>query len=403
MKQLSLLTPKHTLDELYPPGSVYAPRGDFGKIGWVHKDRFRLDSATAYSLSIMGDMPVICHRDGVIPEFLAWLHQAGVHVTKRYAPYEGEAEYIDVACSYVAEGGRLVMLYPLPDSLNDNPKLLFPYSLYDYLNNKANIPELVPAHHLPRHSFFTLGELELTVNFMPESEVYLKACVDGASGSGTGVWFCPDKDARMAALAQMVDGAGLMGVRVEEALDIDVCWCVNISVLDTSVYYVGAAMQLFDAPARQTGNRIDPDCMPSNDVINLALAIGERAREKGFLGVAGLDIGVDQQGRVYAFDLNFRLVACTPQILFHEAACERADTRLSQSWSVLVDAPLMAAAERLEPLVESRRLIPLRGFAGNALSQGVSVLSGILLADDTEGLAQMTGKLEHALSDILVK
>jgi hypothetical protein len=396
------LTPSATLDELHPPRSVFAPRSAMERVQWVHGDPFRLDTGTGVLIALMGDMPLICHENTATQPILEFFRNAGLEPARSLSTYRDEAESVARARDYLARGWRLAYIYPPPRELSADAALIVPVSLYGQLNDKASLDAYVGSEHLPLHRVFPVGSLDDATEFLRGEAVFVKGCHAGASGAGADIRYCPDAASRADALEWLRSRAAeLTGVRVEQALDIPSCWCVNIAVVDAGVRYLGAATQLFSAPGRQTGSRIDPDDLPSEAVVRIAMQIGEVARQQGYRGVAGLDIGTTRSGDPYVFDLNFRLAASTPQVLLHEAAVARVGARISCSFNVLVHGPIEVALARVAPFAREGRFVPTRLYDATPLSDHRSVVTGFVVGRTIEAADRVEQGLRASLGELL--
>lgn len=399
---MPLLTPSATLDELHPPRSVFAPRSAMDRVQWVHVDPFRLDTGTGVLIALMGDMPLICHENTATPSILEFFRNAGLEPARLLSTYRDEAESLARAREHIARGCRLAYIYPPPRELSADANLVVPVSLYGELNDKASLDRYVGSEHLPLHRVFPVDCLDEAASFLEGEAVFVKGCHAGASGAGADIRYCPDVASRADALAWLQSRASeLTGVRVERALDIPSCWCMNIAVVDTGVRYLGAATQLFSSPGRQTGSRIDPDDFPPDAVIRLAMQIGERARQQGYRGVAGFDIGTTRGGDPYVFDLNFRLAASTPQILLHDAAVARVGARVSCSFNELVHGPIDASLERVAPFARDGRFVPTRLYDATPLSGHYSVVTGFVVGGTIEAADRVERDLRASLGELL--
>lgn len=392
------LPPFATFDALYPPDTVFAPRTTLDRIRWVYEEAYRPDTATGYTMALMGEMPLICHRAAATPVALDFFRACGVRIPAHLDTYDTEGEFVARARTRLQRGQRLAYVYPPPAALEQEAGLLLPLPLYNWLNDKANLAALVAPEFRPEHQFFPLAGLSGLLTALPGRPVYIKACHPGASGAGSDVRYCPDAASRQAALAWLGARAdGLSGVLVEEAVAVGTCWCMNLAVLDAEVRYLGAASQLFSAPASQSGSRIDPDDLPPDRLVAATLAIGERARGLGFRGVAGFDIGMAPDGRPCVFDLNFRIAASTPLVMLHEPATRRVGARVSQSWHAMVGGPLEPALDALAGHAESGRFVPFRLHEASALTGDRCLVTGMVVADSAAAVERLATDLQLAL------
>lgn len=390
-----------TFSELHPPQTVYAPRSTRELIRWVFDDAFRLDTITGLTLAIMGDMPLICHKNTATPLILDFFRQAGIEPAAHLATFETENEAVAVAQEYIGRGKKLAYVYPPPPALQQPGSLLVTLSLYNWLNDKTNLSQLVDKEYLPRYQIVQADCLNRLYDFLPGRDVFIKACHPGATGAGKDVLYCSDQTSRKAVLDWLdTREDGLSGVRIEEALDVKDCWCLSLSILESGIRYLGAAIQLFAEPAKQSGSRIDPDHFPPDSAVVIAKTIAERARIMGYRGFAGFDIGVTLSGKVFVFDLNFRLVSSSPQILLHEAIISRVDARISQSWNKQFTGKLAPALERVTEFSQSGKFVPVRLYEATQISGGQSLITGIVVGKTLSDIETISAGMHAALGNL---
>lgn len=402
MKTLSPVTPAAFFSQLYPPRTVFMPRTNLHHVRWVYEDDYRLDASTGVILTAMGNMPLVCHRNAATASIVEFLRQAGLKLSSNITTYQTEAEAVAIALHHIRQGEKLVYFYPPPPALDSSDGLAVPVPLYNRLNDKANLAHLVDVNFLPRHRMVPTKDLLQLLDCLPGEKVFIKACNPGASGSGMDVIYCPDTESRIKALEWMETRLeGLSGIRIEEEVAVGSCWCLNMAVLESEVRYLGAATQLFSEPARQCGSRIDPDDLPSDPVVSIAMAVAERARKMGFRGVAGFDIGVNSYGHPYVFDLNFRVVGSTMQVLLHESAVRRTGARISQSWRSMVKGTLAPALECISDFARRGQFIPVGLFEMTPATGGKSIIAGMIVAPTLAEIESITDSMQTALRNYL--
>lgn len=390
------------LDGLYPERSFFAPRTVMDRMRWVTDESFRLDALTGGPIVVMGDMPLICSRQVASSLILDFFCQSGLTPARNLMLFETEADSVALARDCISRGYKLACIYPAPLDLQADPSLVVPLALYNWLNDKANLSRLVDERYLPRYQVIETGRLPDLRDVFSGTPLFIKACYPGASGGGKDVWYCTDPTGIAAALSCLDEGKeGLSGVRVEQALDIALSWCLSLSILDEGVRYVGAAMQLFGRPGKQSGSRIDPDRMPPDALVNIARSIASRARDLGFRGVAGFDLGVTSEGRPYVFDLNFRIAASTPQILLHGQATARVNARISESWNVMIRGELSPALHRIAPFAHNGSFVPIRLYEGTPISQNRSIITGMIVAPTLAELDILNLSMKAACGELL--
>ena len=390
------------LDALFPERTLIAPLTTMDAARRIFTGAFRLDAVTGNYLTIAGKMPLICSRDVATSEILDFFRLSGLEPAENLYIYRDQEEAIGYAKQLIVRGWRAIYLYPPPPPLGSGQGLVVPLPLYFYLNGKANIDDLVNEEDLPPHVSVGLDNLETVKDVFRERAVFIKGCANVATGAGADVLYCPALDARAGFPEWLSARSGsLSGIRVELALDIDPSWCINVAIGDEESIYLGAAIQLFEKPARQEGSRIDPDKAPSEEAVRIALGIAEKGRRLGFRGIAGFDIGEDMSGKAFVFDLNFRFVSSTVQVLLHDWAVGRVKARVSESWNKFVVCPLSPALNRIREFAEKGIFVPLRLYEGTPLSGNRSLITGFIVADSAREKKIIDDRMKEALGSFL--
>ena len=305
-------------------------------------------------------------------------------------------------------GERLAYFYPPLSELDSDQNLLVSTSLYGRLNDKGRMAEFVDPDYLPNRYMVPIGDLDRVVSLVPDKPVFIKASLEGASGSGRDVFYSSDKTSWQVAISWFIERKGdLNGIVVEDAIDVQTCWCMGVSILDSGCRYLGAAIQIFDEPARQIGSRIDPDNMAPEHAIDISLAIANRAHKEGYRGIAGFDVGIDNNGHLFVFDLNFRLNACTSQLMIHTSAAERIGARISQTWCTQCDCALTIVLVHLQPFVEKGLFVPTRLFDRNTYLESrpnveaLTLVNGIIFANSIGEIQSIEASMNEALKYVL--
>ena len=402
MSSLKPVRPSTNFSELYPPQTVFAPRSTWDVLQMIQNQPFQVDSMTGVTVAVMGDMPLVCHQNTVTPLILDFFREAGLEPPARIDTYETEEEAVTIARKHCESGKKLAYVYQPPPSLRDNGSLLVPVSLYTYLNDKFNLARLVESEYQPRHQLLSADRLDELFDFLPGREIFIKACRDGGNGAGRDVYYCPDAACRKDTAELLhLQKEVLTGVRLEEAADVDDCWCLSFAAGKSGIRYLGAATQLFDRPAKQTGSRIDPESLPPDFIVAIAAQIARRGNRMGYQGIAGFDIGLSPSGQAFVFDLNFRLCASTPQVLLHEAAAARAGARISQSWSRICKVALAPVLERIRRYSQESVFVPIRLYEATVASGGQSVITGMVLGETLADIENIKAGMDAAIDDAM--
>lgn len=396
-----MLKPMATFDELFPADTVFAPRSSGEQMRWVFDDaESRVDTATGYTIAVMGGMPLICHESVAMPVAIDFFHRAGIDLPGRLLTYRSREEFAQLARECVERGQRLAYAYPPLPELGEADGLLNSVALYNWLNDKQNLDALVPTEFLAERASLLPSELEHLSGVFPEQAIFVKACHPGASGAGTDVRYCLDSVARNDAVDWLASRAEILScVRVEREVLLEHSWCLNLSILDEGVRYLGAAIQLFSSPAKQSGSRIDMANPPPVEAIELARQIAEGAASLGYRGIVGFDIGLANDGRLVVFDLNFRIAASTPLVLLHDAACSRLGATISQTWSARPDMPLEQALARVACFADAGAFVPFRLVQTSELSGGGCSITGMLVGKSILEIEELAKEMQSSLVD----
>jgi hypothetical protein len=396
------IDPELTLSDLFPSGTVLAPRTVIERMRWVKYQEYQLDVMTGSDIPILGEMPLICHSRVVTGEIREFFSLAGIEMKGKYLLYDSFDEAIHLARKSQQHGQSLLYYYPLPDELANDENLVLSSGLYNWLNDKANIDQLCDPRFLPAHRFFPADEVAGIADYLPDKAVFFKMCHPGVSGGGADVFFCSDDSGRQEAFDWITARPrGWSGVRVEEAVDVRESWCLNLHVGAQEIRYLGAAAQLFSRPACQEGSRIDPRSQPSRETVALAVDIAHRSRRLGFVGVAGFDIGENRAGRPYVFDLNFRFAACTPQVMIHAAAVNRVGGRISQSLKYKVAGPLSPVLRCLEQATTQGKFVPLRCYESSGREEDWGRINGMLIGTCQQEIDELEQGLTAELGELV--
>lgn len=377
--------PLSPIDVLLPDDAAFMGRTELSQLRRLGMNAMNLETITGHALGVIGRRPSVRHQACVTDEILAFLTDAGLPNSEDIRVYRNADQAERHADGLIAAGYRLFGPYPLRDGRFPPQAQLVPPSLWRSLNSKANLGELVPSEHLATRWMWRDGEvLEL-----PSGGVYLKYGGTDPTGVGHCVRYCPDTDSFVRALDWFQAEGCADQLVMEQAIDTDITWCANVSVTETGCHYLGAAEQLLDAPGQQSGSMIDPNFPFPKAGIDLVIQIGEEARARGFLGIAGFDIGRAADGRLIVFDPNFRINACTSQVLLHPAASTRSGLGVSRSFHVTSKLAADELMSRLTPAIADGWLMPTRVIDGRWLGADAppAACTGFVLGSTREEAA----------------
>lgn len=386
-----MLNPLIPINALLPDDAAFMPRTVLAHLRWLGMNALNVETITGHALGVIGQRPSVRHQACVTDEILTFLKDAGLPVGEDIRVYRDAEEAEQHADALIAEGYRLFGPYPLRESRFADAAQLVPAALWRSLNSKAKLGDLVPPRHLAARQLWREDDSP----DLPIGGIYLKYAGTEPTGVGHCVRYCPDNDSFVRAIDWFRSEGCADQLVMEEAIDTDITWCANIAVTETGAHYLGAAEQLLEAPGQQSGSMIDPDFPFPEEGKDLVVQIGETARARGFRGIAGFDIGRSRDGRLIVFDPNFRINACTSQVLLHPSASQRAGLGVSQSFHVASTLSADALMDRLAPAIADGWLVPTRVIDGRWLGDEappaacIGIVLGGTRADAQANLARV--------------
>ncbi len=129
------------------------------------------------------------------------------------------------------------------------------------------------------------------------------------------------------------------------------------------------------------------------------MQIEKAARAAGFRGIAGLDMGQTDTGRIVVFDPNCRITSSTVQTLFTPAASRRSGLPISLSAEIATPRPMTDIIARLCGPVTEGLFLPTRLLDAALLpaAGGRSRVTGFTLGRDRRAAAAAQDRLRAIL------
>lgn len=388
------LQPSLNAEQLYPAKSVYMARTRLPEVCMLGYTELQLDSATSMLMGLLNGYATVRHEACTGSEIFELFASAGIEVHEDIHNYRNETEAVAAATALTRNGHKLFWPYPLPAELYPQASHLVAPELYRRLNAKQHLSDLVPAEHLAWQQCLSHAQLASVTAQQP---LCLKAGGNAATGWGYAVFPCRNADELDFARQWFAEHqASVPLVLAEQWLDIDCSWCVGLAISETGTRSFGGAEQLFSSPCKQSGSLIDPARAMPEEVEKLAVQIGESAGAQGFRGIAGLDIGLAQNGQIVVFDPNFRIASSTAQLLFHQSASSRAGLPASQSIQLTPAGSFSEMERKLRGPIADGWFIPTRLFNGekHPLSGGKHIVTGFVLGKDRQSTSSAMQKLQ---------
>lgn len=327
----SLIRSSSTFAQVFGLGHVYNPSASFEAPGWLPEGRPVLDFMTGGQLSVIGSMTVVCAQAVATRRVLELLADIGLLLPDRIEVFDSAASYRSVLSRLGQQPKSVVMQHVHPADELPAAAYWIERDLLTFLNNKANLGRLVPEGHVPRRSLVPPATLSAEIR-SERWPVVIKAATDQSTGGGYDVRICKSRHELQEASRFF---STCPSVVVEEFLWMEKNLCVQFIATENGVHYLGTAEQVIDQHGRYNGNWLGADVRVPAPVTELGRAIMERAAVLGYRGFAGFDIAVLADGRIAAFDLNFRVNASTAALLLLPALQEHRGNQVIhlRTWS----------------------------------------------------------------------
>ncbi|RLB68009.1 MAG: hypothetical protein DRH04_07250 [Deltaproteobacteria bacterium] len=311
------LLPALDLTRIFGEESVYCPCTSPNARRWLPSGQAVLNGLTGRQLVLAGSMPVLCSRGVSSGPALQLLRDAGLPVPSRIYKFSTNEEYLALLQRLLSAGRQIVVNHSHP--INELPagKCWVPPGLVNFLNNKANLGEIAPAAHVPERCLLTMKQLRRDLDKF-EYPLVIKAAVNESSGGGGDVKICRSRlDVDKCLSAEF---SGVEQLVKEEYLPEFLNLCLNYALTaDGRVVCCGCAEQVSDNEGMYRGNWLDRNLKLPELVFTVGDFIAGQGAVLGYYGFLGIDIALLPDGRVMAFDLNFRANGSTTALLLEES------------------------------------------------------------------------------------
>ena len=390
------LAPATSLGELWPAGAVVVQRVADDSIDWLPQDPVWREASTASTLLLAGGFSVICHQAGATPEGLQLLRDCGFFLPPQIITYQNIAEIRELIAGQIRCGRKIGITYPSREMWAPAAAHVNEPALISELNDKAALPELLPADTYPARRLVGIHELgEAMAACRGKLPLVLKASTPLGSGACLDVFICRcrgDLDLAHEALLRSER------VVVEEYHPFIRTWCMSFGISDRGCVFLGAPEQICDEQGKYHGNWRTP-AGPGVEAVEIGTHAAWAGHARGYRGFLGVDVGRTDDGRILAFDLNFRNNGSTVQNIFHDAltaAWGISCTRVCHGISFIGTFGGMLAGIRLS--YERREVVPLLTFdtAQHGLSITAPRCNLLIASPDPVAVEGSVGRLRSA-------
>ncbi|MGI9590667.1 MAG: hypothetical protein ACR2P8_04805 [Myxococcota bacterium] len=340
-----MIEARWTLRDVFGPGHVYDPAPCFEAPGWLPQDRSALDFLTGAQLVLARDLPVVCHRAVSTPGILELLEEAGLSRPRRLLRYHDADSYRALLDGLAGQDVRLALQHSHPPDAFPPERLWIPRSVLCFVNNKRNLLEFVPETQAPPRRVVSGARFRALSASQLQPPVVVKAAEDLSSGAGYGVRVC--RTLQEVEQAQRTFAA-CEAVVVEDFLRFELTWCVQFIIApDGGIHDAGAAEQVCGPSGAYRGNWLAATPSIPREALALGREIVDRVAAGGYRGFLGIDIGLGEDGRVLAFDLNGRFTGSAVALsLFPSLAASDYGFARWRTWLASGDFPSLERSVR---------------------------------------------------------
>ncbi|MEH7346758.1 ATP-grasp domain-containing protein [Bacillus sp. JJ1532] len=386
-----MLKPILTLHDIFGDGYIFNGRGSYHNSQWL-PNSISQDSSSGSMLTLAGETPILCHKDVVDPLCLDIHKDAGLQVARNIYTYDNENSYYNLLNQLQKLNQKMILNYAhLPCEI-DKEKYWIKTELLTYLNNKRYLGELVPKQYVPDRIILPISKLTINDKISFEFPFVVKAVTDQPSGGGFDIVICKNiEDLKQA--TQIFKSC--QSIIIEKFLSIKKNYCVQfVQTHKGKMIYLGSAEQIISDEGKYSGNWIDADDQPPDAVIQIGKEIMEKAVSLGYWGVAGFDIVITEDNRIFVIDLNFRQNGSTGALLFMEQIMTSLSVKVLKLRKWKTNLGFDKFKKSVKPMVSGKMLIPLCIYNPTIQNPDNPIyLSSILVGNSKDEIKQIEGQM----------
>lgn len=371
-------SPALTLARVYGDDVVYIGRASWRGYDLLRRgDPWIRESFVGTFATLVGAGTGFCPAGAAGPETVGLIEAARLpfpHSVIRYQDREGFDRELR---SLVDRGVTLAFQHVFPpDEIPASACWISP-TLLSRLNDKANLAELVPEEACPPRRVLPL-QAASALRLPPGETLVIKGSTARSTGSGGAVVIAREESQLRGLPSRLPECEHVV---VEEFQPFERTMCVTwAATAEGDLHYVGSADQVVNEDGVFNGSWLGPELPAPRSAIEMGERIMRGAAARGYVGFAGFDMGVLPNGRVLVFDLNFRLCASTPALLWLPVLLERGYGPLFRLATFRSRIGFREMCATAGGLVRAGRLIPLTAFDSSAagMPEGEPILRGLV-------------------------
>lgn len=383
------------MSDFYDSDSVINARGSFRNSGRLTTDLLLSDFRTGTPLPISGTLPVICSSAVCSDRANRLFDAAGLPDATERIIFHNESDYESALAD--CRRRRKPVVFQGRHAGQQLPRELYwiDPELLRELNDEASLPRFVPTRNLPRRTVVSVRDLPAFLNSSLEKSFVLKGAANMPNDGGrTVVMICTARDLEKARVRLEAGGQ----IVAEEFLSIEERYCVSYATDGRQTFLLGSCDRIAQEPGRGAGTWISLVRHPPREAVEVGFEIMQRAANRGYVGLAELDIVRDSRNRILVIDLNFRLGESTPALMWQHRLLSRSGPK---SVGRVIGWGFRQAADPdfslLRELVESGWFFPLTAYDPQASPYEFDEarVTGILFGSSRFQVEQRLKKLQN--------
>lgn len=392
------LKPSLSLYDIYGPGYVYTSRASYNNMQWL-PNSISLDAASGILLSIAGEMPFVCHHGVTDPHCLDFLTATGLSIAQNRFIYHDQKGYEELLNKLEGNTEKMVLNFPhLAKELDFSRYWVDPQLLF-YLNNKGNLKEVVPEQHLPQRKVLGISDFLNDEKSPFAFPFVVKAATDEPVGGGLEVVICKNEEDLQYA-KKLFDRCDF--IVIEDYIPIKENYCIQFAqTYKGNLVYLGASEQIINEEGTYKGNWLEEveEHQPPKQVTYLAKQVMEKAVSLGYWGIAGFDIVISEDGKIFVIDLNFRMNGSTTALLLKDSIIKAYNVSTIKVLSYKTSVDFSRFEGIIEQMVDQKKLVPECVYKpNNVTSEHPIILFCLLLGHSKEEINQTEEEIRRRLS-----
>lgn len=291
-----------TMHDLYGDNVLYSSRPSYGFNPWLQPEEHQSNLLSAREL-IIANMPVIVHKATVTEKIQKLLELKGVRMPEQFVTYETRSEYENIIKTY-AKQGKIFFQYAHEEGFVHDDDYVVRRDIFLNLNNKSIIETWTNGAYLPKREIVKYTDFEQRVREWTLPFV-VKPGDEHPTAGGYGVMLCyTDEDVEQA-VRRVREATDTDQLIIEQFIEPVKNYCVQYAYSEArGITFLGASIQNVEKYGKYRGNTTDRNIPEA--VIEAGRKIMQNGVDAGYVGIAGFDILVDKDDRLFAIDLNFR-------------------------------------------------------------------------------------------------